>query len=125
MSVAWPNVEAALVAYLKTQCQVPVYTETLGSMPDRYLMVERVGGYAEDFTLSPEVEITVSSRISRGDMWALAAEVETAMVETSAALVGGVYVDACDTRFAFAFDPTTVAGVRQASATFILHLRPQ
>lgn len=121
--MTWPNVERGIVSYLKGLA--PTYTQTVGVMPDLYITVERVGGAGSPVDQDVSIEVTVSSRESRGDMWDLAATVEDAMRSLAANDGGGIYIDDVSLRFGFGIDMPTTQGVWQATATFSLTLRPQ
>lgn len=123
LKLRWPNVERALVAYFKAELSDPTYTNPGGTMPGRYITVERSGGSSQWIDKAVDVSVAVHAA-TRGEMWDLAADVESAMWSLGAHAAGGIYIDSVEERFGFAFDPPADQNVRRASATFTLTVRP-
>lgn len=123
IKLRWPNVEKALLAYLNEALDVVVYTNTGGSLPGRYVTVERSGGGGQWIDKTIDIALAVHAQ-SRGAMWDLVADVESVMWSLAAHAAAGVYVDDVEMPFGFAFDPPADQNVRRASATFTLTVRP-
>lgn len=121
----WPNAERAVRVHLaELLAPVRVYTERPSKPPVSYVTVERVGGASAWIDREVDIEVTVVAA-DRGDMWDLAASVETAMAALAAAgTPDGVYVDDVTTAFGFANDPPADPAKRRATATFTLTVRP-
>lgn len=121
--LAWANLERAVVAWL-TARGLSVYTETGpdDTLPAERVLVERTGGAGRGIVKDVDVEVSVTSA-TRAGMWALAAQVETAMAALAAN--GDPYVDDVAESFAFAVDPTENTAARRATATYTLTVRPR
>lgn len=125
--VRWPNVERHLVAWLADATGRPVFTETRPTLGDHLpaYQVERVGG-SDLVELGKEIHVEVTSIAgARGEMWDAVALVETAMSGLAANGTDHWYVDDVREAFAAAVEPSNDGGVRRASATYALTLRPQ
>lgn len=120
---AWPNLERAVIAWLTERTTEPVYSETepAPTLAAARIVVERVGGVGYDGSKDVDVEVTVHAA-TRPAMWALAAQVETAMGALAAA--GDPYVDDVEESFAFAVDPRKNPAAYRATATYTLTVRP-
>lgn len=125
-ALRWPNVERAVIGYLRLAANVLVYSETPpSSLPSRYLVVTRVGGRGGVLTdRTVDVEVLACTHGSRSDLWDLVADVESAMYALAAHAADGVYVDDVAETFGFADDPIDDQDVRRAVATFTLTVRP-
>lgn len=126
-ALRWPNVERAVIGHLEVALPAAtVYSELpANGLPAEYVQVTRTGG-GGDLLVDQEVDVeTVVTASTRGAMWDLAADVETAMRGLAAgATPGGVYVDDVRLAFAFADDPPADQSRRRATATFTLTVRP-
>ena len=119
----WANVEKAMVAYLQ-KLNVSVYTETTGTMPSRYIRVERVGGSAEWISRDIDIEIRAVAE-TRSALWDLVADIETAMYDLSGQeATPGIYIDDVTVAFGFAWDPPANQNICAAIGTFTLTVRP-
>ena len=119
----WANVEKAMVTYLQ-KLDVSVYTETTGTMPSRYIRVERAGGSAVWISRDVDIEIRAVAE-TRSALWDLVADIETAMEALAAnESAPGVYIDDVEVTFGFAWDPPDNQSIRAAIGTFTLTVRP-
>ena len=119
----WANVEKAMVTYLR-RLGVAVYTETTGTMPSRYIRVERVGGSAEWISRDIDIEIRVVAE-TRSALWDLVADIETAMYDLSGQeATPGIYIDDVTVAFGFAWDPPANQKICAAIGIFTLTVRP-
>lgn len=123
LKLRWPNVERALVGHLKQALGVEAYTQPGTELPDRYITLERSGGGGAWIDKTVDISVAVHA-LNRGDMWDLAADVESAMWSLAAHAAAGVYIDDVDATFGFAYDPAANQDVARASATFTLTVRP-
>lgn len=122
-TLRWANIEKAVRKYLTGLLSVVVWAETGNDPGAEYVNVERIGGTSEWINRSVDVQVSVVAA-SRGRMWFLAADVESAMWSLAAHAGGGVYFDDVAEAFGFAFDPPDSQGVRRAIATYTLTVRP-
>lgn len=123
--LVWPNVEKAVVAWLRAETARTVYTELPASPAEEYFFVERVGGSRDDpVERDVDVEVSATAR-DRDGMWDLAGEAESAMAALACRGVGEVYVDEVTEPFGFAVDPQPDQDARVARATFALTVRPR
>ena len=121
----WGNVEKAVVAYLAEGTGLPVYTETAGTMPARYLRIERIGGGAEWIDRDVDIEIRAVTA-ARGDLWDLVDEVDGLMTDLAANdATPGFYIDEVSVAFGFAWDPPDDASNCAAIGTYTLTVRPR
>jgi hypothetical protein len=112
-----------MVTYLR-RLGVAVYTETTGTMPSRYIRVERVGGSAEWISRDIDIEIRVVAE-TRSALWDLVADIETAMYDLSGQeATPGIYIDDVTVAFGFAWDPPANQNICAAIGTFTLTVRP-
>lgn len=124
-ALRWPNAERAVVAWLKPRLVATVFSETSKTMPPLYAVVERTGG-GDGILIDKKIDVAIAVVApTRGAMWDLAADVESAMWALSAnATADGVYVDEVECPFGFAWDPPASQEIRRATATFTLTVRP-
>lgn len=123
----WPNVEKQLAAWLAAATGHPVFTETDSSLTNHLpaYKIARVGG-ADAVELGKAIQVEVESLAStRPAMWDAVAAVETAMAGLAANGTPDWYVDDVTETFSAAVQETSNDGVRKASATYALTLRPQ
>jgi hypothetical protein len=123
----WPNVERGVVRWLGARTGRPVYTESDEELEERLpaYRVERVGG-ADAYELGKEIQVEVSSlAATRPELWAAVADAESAMEALKANGFEGFYVDDVRETFSAAVVPYRNDGVRKATATYGLTLRPQ
>lgn len=124
----WANAEREVRAWLVPRLSVGsagVVTETTTTVPEKYVKVERAGGRGDGpLDKLVQIEVAVHAR-TRGDMWALVGEVETAFAALTTNGTPGMYVDEVEETFAFAADPMPSQDVRRAIATYTLTVRPR
>lgn len=116
----WPNVERLLIAFLKQECGVVTYTETPSNLETVVpcVVVERVaGGYGRDFEKTFVVDVTVFAK-TRGDVWSLVQQVETAMVRCN-------LFDTVVEQSSFGNVSYSNTALRRAVGTYELTARPQ
>ena len=124
--VSYPNLERAVVAWLKAETGLTVYTETPPDLAAHVpcYRVARAGG-GDQLELGKEVQIEVAAYgRNRADLWNAAAAAETAMDYLAANGAPGFYVDDVRETFGFAAEPYENDGVRKATATYGLTVRP-
>lgn len=124
--VRWPNVERQLIAWLTAQTGRPVFTETpdtlTASLPA--YQIERVGG-SDDFEIGKAIQVEVNSlAATRPAMWDAVADAETAMALLAANGTEHWFVDDVTETFSAAVAPHPNDGVRRATATYSLTIRP-
>lgn len=121
----WGNVEKAVVSYLTQRLHVPVYTQTAGTMPDRYIRIERVGGGGETIARTVNIEIR-AVETARSDLWELVDDIDSLMEDLAANdATPGFYIDDVTVAFGFAWDPPDDASNSAAIGTYTLTVRPQ
>lgn len=122
----WPNVEKQLVAWLKDGGR-NVYTETPGDLHERLPAhrITRVGGAdkGDGITKIYQLEVETFAR-SRGALWDAVAEIETEMYRLASNGTDEWYVDDVTETFAAAIVDYEDDGVRKASATYGIAVRP-
>lgn len=122
----WANVEKFLRLWLAQETGKVVYTETDGSLSGALpaYQITRVGGSdGADFSKSVSVEVD-SIAATRGAMWDTAADAQTAMHKLAANGTADWYVDTVEEMFSPAVEPYENTGVRRATATYALTIRP-
>lgn len=122
----WANVEKFLRLWLAERTGRPVYTETDGTLTGNLpaYQITRVGGSGGiDFSKTVAIEID-SIAATRGAMWDTAADAQTAMHELAANGTADWYVDTVEETFSPAVEPYENTGVRRATATYALTIRP-
>jgi hypothetical protein len=122
----WANVEKFLRLWLAAETGRAVYTETDGTLAGNLpaYQITRVGGSdGADFSKSVSIEID-SIAATRGAMWDAAAAVQTAMRKLAANGTADWYVDTVEETFSPAIEPYENQGVRRATATYALTIRP-
>jgi hypothetical protein len=132
-TVQWPNVERHTVAWLKAKTGHYVATETNEDL-EQHLpahTVTRVGGapVRDSSGLTRlflvEVETATAKSAPRGDLWDAAATVASAMWALAANGTADWYVDEVTETFPAAILDDRNDGVRRASATYGLAVRPR
>lgn len=125
-NLKWANVEKLLRLWLAAETGRAVYTETDGTLAANLpaYQITRVGGSGGiDFSKSVSVEVD-SIAATRGDMWDTAAAAQTAMHKLAANGTADWYVDTVEETFSPAIEPYENTGVRRATATYALTIRP-
>lgn len=123
----WPNVERRLAEWLTTATGRPVFTETPDTLAEHLpaYRIERVGG-ADAYELGKEIQVEINTlAATRPQVWSAVADVETAMEALKANGLPGFYVDDVRETFSAAMEPYQNDGVRRATATYGLTIRPQ
>lgn len=129
LGLRWPNAEKLVVAWLRARTTATVYTETDDDL-DRVaadtgaLAVQRSGGSAGP-GLDKDVDVEVTAYAgTRAALWALVADVESAMADLAGDGNAEGYVDDVNEAFSFAQEPHPRPSTRQAVATYSLTFRP-
>lgn|GEM_PF-5489204 len=131
-SPRWPNVEREVVAWLTARTGHYVATETDDTIAD-HLPAHKVtragGGTPPDATgltrtIQVEVETMTAKTAPRADLWEATADVATAMYDLAANGTTAWFVDEVTETFPAAVLEDSTGGVRRASATFGLAVRP-
>jgi len=103
-----------------------VFTETDTTLTSHLpaYQIERVGG-SDDIEIGKAIQVEVNSlAATRPAMWDAAADVETAMALLAANGTDAWYVDDVTETFSAAVAPHPNDGVRRATATYALTIRP-
>lgn len=122
----WPNVERQLIAWLTAQTGRPVFAETPETLTDHLpaYQIERIGG-SDAIEIGKAIQVEVNSlAATRPKMWDAVADVETAMNLLAANGTQEWYVDDVSETFSAAVAPHPNDGVRRATATYSLTIRP-
>lgn len=122
----WPNVERQVVAWLIAQTGRPVFTETPETLAAHLpaYQIERIGG-SDEFEIGKAIQVEVNSlAATRPAMWDAVADVETAMALLASNGTEDWYVDDVSETFSAAVAPHPNDGVRRATATYSLTIRP-
>lgn len=122
----WANVEKKLVAWLQADVRPEVFTELPSNLND-VLPAHRItrvgGGDGAETTKVYQVEIETYAS-TRGQLWDAVADVETSMRRLAANGLDGLYVDEVTETFAAALVEHEGDGVRKATATYGIAVRP-
>lgn len=124
--IKWPLVEKHLIRWLRESLGIPVYTETPADLENKLpaLQVTRTGGGdGTDFTKTIQVEVETIAA-NRGQLWDKVSEVEAAMFQLTANGTKDWYVDNVTETFSAAAIPDGNRGLRRATATYGLEVRP-
>lgn len=116
----WPNAERVLVAYLKQETGVTVYTETPTNFETKVpaIVVERVaGGFGQDYEKTFVVDVTAFAK-DRGGVWELVQKLEVAMARC-------FLFDEIREQSAFGNVSYSNTALRRAVGTYALYARPQ
>lgn len=115
--------------WLSTHTTAVVYTETDQNLvavarAKGVILVQRSGGSTAVISKDVDVEVWVFAG-TRAEMWALAADVESAMFDLAADGAAEGYVDDVVEAFGFSQEPYSNTSVRRATATYQITVRPQ
>ena len=122
----WPNVEKQVIAWLKAATGRPVFTETNTDLENHLpaYQIERVGG-SDSFEIGKTIQVEINSlAATRPAMWDAVAAVETAMQQLASNGTAAWYVDDVEETFSAAVAPHPNSGIRRATATYSLTIRP-
>lgn len=124
--MTWPNSEKLAVSWIKAATSRPVFTETPEDLQPHLpaYQVNRVGGTEispHERTVILEIDVMAATRAA---MWDSVQVLQRAMGSLAANGTAQWYVDDVVESFGAAIEPTQTDGIRRATSTYTLTLRP-